>query len=141
MPARVALGQIIQGHPGVLGPAVHRQPPLALCVLARPAHGDALGAEFLQPADHFIGATHRQRADHHAAGAGIEDARHIVAAAHATAGLHLQRRLRADRCQQRRQRVATGTRGVQIDQMHPLRLRGEGLRARHGSSPYEVSCA
>ena len=82
---------------------MHRQLPLALCILAGvKRNGDAFGAEFLQPADHFIGATHRQRADHYATGAGIEDARHVVAAAHATAGLHLQRRLRTDRRQQRR---------------------------------------
>ncbi len=45
--ACVALSQNVQGHPGVLGPAVHRQLPLALCILAGvKRNGDAFGAEF-----------------------------------------------------------------------------------------------
>ncbi|VTQ64354.1 Uncharacterised protein [Stenotrophomonas maltophilia] len=113
---------------------MHRQLPLALCILAGvKRNGDAFGAELLQPAHHLIGTAHGQRADHYATGAGIEDARHVVATAHATAGLHLQRRLRTDRREQRRKGVATGTRSVQVDQMHPLRaLRSKGLRARQG---------
>ncbi|KAG1239938.1 hypothetical protein G6F68_018150 [Rhizopus microsporus] len=59
--ARVAQGQVIQRHPGVLGPAVHRQLPLALGILpCVQRNGDALGAEFIAPSDHLIGAAHRQ---------------------------------------------------------------------------------
>jgi hypothetical protein len=66
-------------------------------VLARVQRdGDALAAEFAEPREDAIRLAHRQRADHHARRAGIEDRGHVVARAHATAGLHLQARRRGD---------------------------------------------
>ena len=130
--AQVARQEFVQGDACIFGPAVHRQAPGAGRIAARvQRHGDALATELVQPGGHRRRFAHRQRPDHHPRRAGVQDPRHVLAAAHPATGLYLQAGAASDLFQQPGQGVATGPGRIQVDQVHPARTGGgEGGRTR-----------
>ncbi len=84
-----ALDQRLYGHPAVLLPAGHRDVAIALGVdIDVQRQHDALGAVFLHPAGHQIRRFDGGGADHYPTGAGGQQIRHILFAAHAAPHLH-----------------------------------------------------
>ncbi len=109
---------------------MHWQLPDAVFIAACiQRNDDPLRAKAAQPCVHPLRLFHRQRTDHHPCSTGIEHAPHVVIAAHAATGLHLQAAIRCNRAQQWQQRVASGTGRIEINQMQPLRT---GIGMGHG---------
>src|SRR5690606_41203609 len=82
-------------------------------------HGDARAAYLGYPPAHLPVFAHGQRTDHHPCRARIEDALHVVARAHAAAGLYTQPGAVADRAHQFEQGVTARTCGIEVDQVQP----------------------
>jgi hypothetical protein len=84
---RIAVQRGPEVDPGRLGPALERRDPAVAVSLDVDGQGDAVRAESAQPVGYGLGLRHRQRTDHDAGDAGVDQGGDVVGGADAAAGL------------------------------------------------------